>query len=58
MRAQENMLTWDELKELLDELNNANDSFDHVNLRKLLIKIVPGFKPQSEISDILYTNKN
>ena len=58
MRAKENMLTWDELKELLDELNNANDSFDHEKLRNLLIKIVPGFKPQSEISDILYTNKN
>ena len=58
MRAQENMLTWDELKKLLDELNNVNDSFDHVNLRKLLMKIVPGFKPQNEISDILYINKN
>ena len=52
------MLTWDELNGLLDELNNANDSFDYMSLRKLLIKIVPGFKPQSEISDILYTNKN
>jgi FlaA1/EpsC-like NDP-sugar epimerase len=58
MRAEENMLTWDKLKKLLDELNNVNDSFDHVNLRKLLMKIVPGFKPQNEISDILYINKN
>jgi FlaA1/EpsC-like NDP-sugar epimerase len=58
MRAQENMLTWDELKELLDDLNNVNDSFDHVNLRKILIKLVPGFTPQNEISDILHINKN
>ena len=58
MRAQENMLSWNKLKELLDDLNNANDNFDHKNLREILIKIVPGFKPQSEISDILHVNKN
>ena len=58
MRAKEDMLTWDKLKILLDELHNLNDDFNHVGLRKILIKIVPDFKPQSEISDILYTNKN
>jgi len=58
MRAEENMITWVELKELLGELNNINDNFDYVNLRKVLMKIVPGFKPQNEISDILYINKN
>jgi hypothetical protein len=33
------------------------DSFDHEKLRKLLIQIAPGFKPQCEISDILYQDK-
>ena len=28
--------------------------FDQKELRKLLIQLVPGFKPQSEITDILY----
>jgi FlaA1/EpsC-like NDP-sugar epimerase len=57
MCAQEDMLLWDELKPVLDELSDALDSSDHERLRKLLIRIVPGFKPQSEISDILYNDK-
>ena len=58
MRAQEEMLAWDELKPVLDELNGAIESCDHEKLRKLLIKIVPDFKPQCEISDILYELKS
>ena len=58
MRAQEDMLAWDELKPVLDELNGAIESCDHEKLRKLLIKIVPDFKPQCEISDILYELKS
>ena len=57
MCAQEDMLLWDELKPVLDELSDAIDSSDHERLRKLLIQIVPGFKPQCEISDILYNDK-
>jgi len=54
MRAEEEMLIWDDLKLILDELEKAVDSGDHDKLRLLLIKAVPGFKPQSEITDILY----
>jgi FlaA1/EpsC-like NDP-sugar epimerase len=57
MRAQEDMLTWDKLKPVLNALSDAIESCDHEKLRKLLIQIVPGFKPQSEISDILYKDK-
>ncbi len=57
MRAQEDMIVWDELKPVLDELSDAIDSDDYERLRKLLIQIVPGFKPQCEISDILYKDK-
>ena len=56
MRAKEDMLPWDKLKILLDELHNLNDDFNHVELRKILIKIVPGFNPQTEINDILHRN--
>ena len=58
MRAQEEMLAWDELKPVLDELSGAIDSCDHERLRKLLIQIVPDFKPQCEISDVLYELKS
>jgi FlaA1/EpsC-like NDP-sugar epimerase len=56
MRAQEDMLAWDELKPVLDELHGAIESCDHERLRKLLIQIVPDFKPQCGISDLLYKN--
>ncbi|MBL7003765.1 MAG: polysaccharide biosynthesis protein, partial [Gammaproteobacteria bacterium] len=50
MRAQEELLTWDELSPILDELQNAIVKCDQAKLRELLIKLVPGFKPQCEIS--------
>ena len=54
LRAEEEMLAWDDLKLILDELELAVDSGDQAKLRQLLIKAVPGFKPQSGITDILY----
>jgi len=54
MRATEEMLAWDDLKLILDGLEKAVDSGDQVKLRQLLIKAVPGFKPQGDITDILY----
>jgi len=54
MRAKEEMLIWDDLKLILDELEKAVDSSDQDKIRQLLIKAVPGFKPQSNITDILY----
>jgi FlaA1/EpsC-like NDP-sugar epimerase len=54
MRAEEEMLPWDDLKLILDELEEAVDSSDQDKLRQLLIKAVPGFKAQSDITDILY----
>jgi FlaA1/EpsC-like NDP-sugar epimerase len=57
MRAKEEKLNWEELEFLLNALKGANDSFDHVKIRKLLIKMVPGFEPQNQISDILYRDE-
>ena len=64
MRAKEEKINWDDLKpcllnaELLYlKLSEANDNLDYTVIRKILIKIVPGFEPQNEISDILYKNK-
>jgi len=54
MRAQEDMLVWDELEPILNGLAIAIADCDHEQLRKLLIQAVPGFKPQCKITDILY----
>jgi FlaA1/EpsC-like NDP-sugar epimerase len=54
MRAEEEMMAWDDLKLIIDELEGAIDTGDQVKLRQLLVKAVPGFKPQRDITDILY----
>jgi len=54
MRAEEDMLSWDDLEPTLSSLKNAIADCDQKKLRELLVQIVPGFKPQSEIADILY----
>ena len=56
MRAKENKIHWEQLKLLLENPKKENESNNHEKIRNLLIKIVPGFKPQSEISDIMYKN--
>jgi len=54
MRAQEDMISWDELKLNLKNLKHASDEFNATKVRELLIKTVPAFKPQSDIVDILH----
>ena len=54
MRAKEDMVSWDEIKPILDSLKEEVKNCDNEKIRKLLIELVPGFKPQSEITDILY----
>jgi FlaA1/EpsC-like NDP-sugar epimerase len=57
MRAQEDILAWGELEPMLNDLDTAVTNCDQKKLRELLIKIVPGFKPQCNISDILYKSE-
>ena len=54
VRAEEDMLTWEELEPIFDELSKALKDCDQELLRSLLKKIVPGFQPQCDIEDILY----
>jgi len=54
LRAEEEMMAWEDLKLIIDQLEEAIDRGDSFKLRQLLIKAVPGFKPQSDITDILY----
>ena len=58
MSTKENMLSWNKLKLILDNLKEEVENYNNVKIRKLLIKLVPTFKPQSEISDVLYKKPN
>ncbi len=54
MRAEESVLSWEKLRPLLDNLDKAVKDCNQELLRTILIKIVPEFKPQCKISDLLY----
>jgi FlaA1/EpsC-like NDP-sugar epimerase len=54
MRAEEKMLTWDELRDILNNLEKATTDSRPDMIRKLLLKAIPEFKPQSKITDLLY----
>ena len=54
IRAKEEMLLWDELKPILDNLKKVTQDNDQIKVRKLLVKLVPNFKPQNNITDPLY----
>ncbi|WP_246260749.1 polysaccharide biosynthesis protein [Candidatus Ruthia endofausta] len=54
MKAQDNMLSWDELKLVLASMELAITNYDQDKLRSLLIQLVPDFKPQCDISDLLF----
>ena len=54
MSAKEKMIDWDVLKPILNRLQESALSSDQSNIRSLLIEIVPEFKPQSKIRDLLY----
>jgi FlaA1/EpsC-like NDP-sugar epimerase len=54
MSAQEEMIDWDILQPILSRLEDAALNSDQASVRDLLVNIVPEFKPQSEIVDLLY----
>jgi len=53
MRAQEKVIPWSELTEVLIELEEANDSDNCEKVRVILMNKVDGFKPQCELEDWL-----
>jgi len=54
MKAKEDRLSWQELEAALAQMQIALEDFNQPALRELLKKVVPGFKPQCDIEDILY----
>ena len=54
MRAEEEMILWEDLKPLLDSLKKEVIDCDQEKIRMILAELVPGFKPKMDIVDILY----
>lgn len=54
MRAQEVMLPWGELENVLGQLQSALGAFDYDAIREILLQNVNGYHPQHEIRDLLY----
>jgi FlaA1/EpsC-like NDP-sugar epimerase len=54
MRSREDMLPWDDLKPILENLKEEVESGNNEKIRKILIQLVPTFKPQSKIVDVLH----
>ncbi|MUH71332.1 polysaccharide biosynthesis protein [Psychrosphaera haliotis] len=58
MTAQEVMLPWPVLEELLDRLNEACRDSDQIMIRHLLLEAPTAFKPTDEICDLVWGQKN
>jgi FlaA1/EpsC-like NDP-sugar epimerase len=54
MRAEEIMPDFAKLKTILDQLKEATKNSNQQEIRDLLIEAVPDFKPQCDISDLLF----
>ena len=52
--ASEEMIDWDDLKPMLNELEQVSIDAKHDKIRKVLKQIVPQFQPQSDVID--FTN--
>lgn len=54
LRAQEEFMAWEPLKQLLTELLQAIDADDYVRVRQLLRQTVNGYVPEGEIVDWIH----
>ena len=54
MCANEDMLSWSELKQKLDQLLDAVDQDDYPRVRQLLRETVSGYSPEGEIVDWIH----
>jgi FlaA1/EpsC-like NDP-sugar epimerase len=54
MRAQEQVLAWSVLEQMLQHLEQASLEDDFEQIRRVLMQAVSGFVPQCEINDLLW----
>ena len=57
MSANEDMLSWDELKKRLFNLLEAVEHDDYARVRQLLRDTVSGYAPDGEIVDWIYQQR-
>ena len=57
MRAEERMIPWEQLKTVIDELDQACHTFGHAHVRKILLDTVDGYTPQCGIMDTIWSKK-
>jgi FlaA1/EpsC-like NDP-sugar epimerase len=58
MRAEEDFLSWEELKPLLDQLWNACQRLDCTKAREILLRAVVGYTPTKEVEDLVWRQRN
>ena len=54
MRAEEEMIELKVLMPLIEKLENAAVSWNYLEVRKILTKLVSGYSPKSDLKDILF----
>ncbi len=57
MRAQEEILQWGEIQQFLNDFEDALRICDQEKIRALLLAAVSGYKPQCNIEDMLYKQR-
>jgi UDP-N-acetylglucosamine 4,6-dehydratase len=57
MRAEETMIPWSELEQMLQALQQATKNDDFEQIRVVLQQAVSGFVPQCEIGDLLWQQR-
>ena len=54
MSAKEEMIEWELLKPMLEELEYSSHNYDQAKIRELLLRIVPAHTPKTPIVDLLF----
>ena len=57
-RANEDFISWKELNKYLSLLKEADSSSNHTKLRNIFKQTVSGYKPEEDIVDVIYLEKN
>ena len=57
MRAQEEVLEWSEMRQFLNQFEDALSTCDQDKIRELLLEAVRGYKPQCDIEDMIYKHQ-
>ena len=58
LRAEEDFLSWEELKPLIDQLWGACQRLDCQAAREVLLRAVVGYSPTKEVEDLVWRHQN